>query len=185
MPNPTGLTLSSITNVKDDAEVGATAFHDEYEGTSICSRASAICDGNTKALILLFHADEQRGMASTVATYIQSLMSAIASAKLFHWRTRSFAAHEASGLLANSLFAKMDTLVEAMLAHSDVMILDNVQILIAGTGTDREFMDVLQSLRVKLSTMEGTPYGKFTELLNMRDDILGAIDDFVYKQRFS
>lgn len=115
------------------------------------------------------------------AGIIVSLMEAIAATKMFHWATTNFAAHQSSGVLADSLYTKMDILVESMLSKGSKSGLKDYKISFS-TNYDG-FRDALRKVQMMLRALDDkqmSPFARETQILNLRDDILSSIDTFLY-----
>jgi hypothetical protein len=115
----------------------------------------------------------------TILLTIRTLMQAVASCKMFHWSTTIFAAHQASGDLANSLFAKMDALVEAMLSKTPKGSLQGQDLQMSITSSTN-FPSQLELMTQTLRGLDGVPEFSSSEILNLRDDILSSVDQYKY-----
>lgn len=121
-------------------------------------------------------------MSEFVIQTIYRLMSAIASTKMFHWNTTCYASHQSSGVLANDLFEKMDTLVEQMLACVEKDALSNVSFDIKVSV--KNFATSLENLKLVLKSLDSSPFADKTDILNTRDDVVSSIRQFEYLKRF-
>jgi DNA-binding ferritin-like protein len=107
--------------------------------------------------------------------------------KLYHWKTHSYPTHEATDELYDSLNEHMDTFVEVLLGKTggrmnfsntkSIRIIDpnNQQSLIVNING---FKDFLMKLTKTLNTE------KDSDLLNIRDEILGDLNKFLYLLTF-
>jgi DNA-binding ferritin-like protein len=95
--------------------------------------------------------------------------------KLFHWKTHSFAQHKASDELYASLNEHMDKFIEVLLGKSGSRINMSGQTSVklwdlkSPTKKIESFKQYLTKLPV-----DGT------DLLNIRDEILGDLNQFTY-----
>ena len=114
---------------------------------------------------------------------VQCLMETITATKLFHWATTNFASHQSSGVLADSLFAKMDALVEAMLSKGQKSGLRTCKVAVQ-TSFD-SFPKALHNLQVMLRGFDDPmcPFARESQILNLRDDLLSSIDSFFYLEK--
>jgi hypothetical protein len=105
--------------------------------------------------------------------------------KLYHWKTSSYAQHKATDELYSNLNDTIDTFVEIMLGKTgsrvnltgtkSIPLLDYTDV----SGFKREvemYKDYLIGLQV-----DGK---KDTDLLNVRDEILGHLNQFTYLLTF-
>jgi hypothetical protein len=105
--------------------------------------------------------------------------------KLYHWKTSSYAQHKATDELYSNLNSTIDTFVEIMLGKTggrvnltgtkSIPLLDYTDV----SGFKREvemYKDYLIDLQV-----DGH---KDTDLLNVRDEILGHLNQFTYLLTF-
>lgn len=106
--------------------------------------------------------------------------------KLYHWRTRSFAQHKATDELYSKLNENIDTFVEILLGKNQsrvIMMEQRINLYDAPTTMklkDRifEYREFLIDLNMQFD------YKKDSDLLNVRDEILGNINQFLYLLSF-
>jgi hypothetical protein len=116
---------------------------------------------------------------------LTNLMTAHNQFKIFHWQTKSFAQHESYGEIYESLGKNMDDFIESYMGRYQriyassgkfVLNLDNY------SGSPMLFVDKFISfLQDELPTYVGT---KDTDLLNIRDTILGDVQQLRYLLTF-
>ena len=105
--------------------------------------------------------------------------------KLFHWKTTGYAIHKATDDLHSKLSDNVDSFVEIMLGkHGGRVQLQSQTTLTvkdyASTAKDsfkkevEEYKDYLQKLTNTLDT------SKDSDLLNIRDEMLGHLNQFTY-----
>ena len=106
--------------------------------------------------------------------------------KLYHWKTRSFAQHKATDELYEQLNGHVDKFVEVLLGKDESrikMVERRCELLDFYDSSDfkariyeyREFLvDMNQYFDAK----------RDTDLLNIRDEILGDINQFLYLMTF-
>ena len=108
--------------------------------------------------------------------------------KLYHWKTSSFAKHEATDKLYASLNTNIDRFVEQMLGKKgnrlDFSNIKSIPIKELTHDKDvleemQEFKNFLVNIHYKLPNMSNS------DLLNIRDDILGSINQFLYLATFN
>jgi hypothetical protein len=116
--------------------------------------------------------------------FIEQTMNYLATIKIYHWTTDSYATHKATDALYKKLQTLMDTFVEASLGHFDnkkhikksvskfhISNLNNIQELKAYT---LRYKQTLKNIREKL------PDNNESELINVLDDILTELDVLLY-----
>jgi hypothetical protein len=116
---------------------------------------------------------------------LTALMSAHNQFKIFHWQTKSYAQHEAFGKIYESLGENMDEFIETYMGRYQrifaskgkfVLNLDNY------SGNYLSFVDAfIKFLQDELPTCLGP---KDTDLLNIRDEILGNVNQLKYLLTF-
>ena len=106
--------------------------------------------------------------------------------KLYHWKTRSYAQHKATDELYEKLNGHVDTFIEVLLGKDESrikMIEKRCELL--DFNESKDFKDRIYDYREFLTDM-----GKYfdskrdTDLLNIRDEILGDINHFLYLMTF-
>ena len=125
-------------------------------------------------------------MDPALGQIVASVMSTAVTAKMVHWNTKSFALHDNTNEFFSSLLDALDTLVEAMLSKNPEGLSMVPENLVRVQGTNLQgLLSVLTATESVLASLETTPWGSFTEILNLRDTLLESIDKFKYKLRFS
>ena len=116
----------------------------------------------------------------SILLVIRTLMQALVSCKMFHWSTTNYAAHQASGALADSLFAKTDALVEAMLSKVPKGSLSGYELEMSSMSSSNFHAHLDVAMRT-LQALDALPeFGSDTAILNLRDDVLAAMDQYKY-----
>ena len=109
--------------------------------------------------------------------------------KLYHWKTYSYATHQATDDLYSKLNGHMDSFVEIMLGkHGDRVNLTRVKSISLKDYTSvsdfkREILKFREFL-IKLNTNKSMENLANTDLYNVRDEILGDINQFLYLLTF-
>ena len=106
--------------------------------------------------------------------------------KLYHWKTRSYAQHNATDELYAKLNKHIDMFVEVLLGKSESrikMLEKKIDLLDPSNVRDfkeriYEYRDFLVDIDIYFNTK------KDTDLLNIRDEILGDINQFLYLMTF-
>ena len=110
--------------------------------------------------------------------------------KLYHWKTHSFAEHKATDELYTKLNATIDSFVEVLLGKTQNRVdLTRVKMLPVKDFTSleqmkREMSD-FKSYLVGLNSNKTMKSMSNTDLYNIRDEILGDINQFLYLSTFN
>ena len=133
---------------------------------------------------LYMKSDDKCNNNNELSSIINLLLQFRTDIKMFHWQTNSFAYHKISDELLSSIDDLSDQLVEAlsgvlntrpvMLGHSSIMIRD--------VNTDL-FLNELDRVSDVLRNATSS-FLKFSEIANIRDEILGEIDKSKYLMTF-
>jgi hypothetical protein len=106
--------------------------------------------------------------------------------KLYHWKTRSFAQHKATDELYSSLNGHIDSFVEVLLGkdQSRIRMIEKTIHLLDATNT-KEFQSRIFEYRAFLTDLNiYFDSSRDSDLLNIRDEILGDINQFLYLMTF-
>jgi hypothetical protein len=109
--------------------------------------------------------------------------------KLFHWKTYSYATHKATDELYDSLNDHMDTFIEVLLGKTGTRIdlLNNKKISLIDLSSPEQLkakIDGFKSYLVSLTNNKALSNMNDTDLLNIRDEILGDLNQFLYLLTF-
>ena len=107
--------------------------------------------------------------------------------KLFHWKTHSFATHKATDELYYSLNEHVDKFIEVLLGKTgnriDLMNHKTISLIdLESTSKLKSKIEAFKSYLVSLTT--NTSIMTNTDLLNIRDEILGDMNKFLYLLTF-
>jgi hypothetical protein len=106
--------------------------------------------------------------------------------KLYHWKTRSYPQHKATDELYEKLSENIDRFVEVLLGkdQSRLTLLEKKKNLSEGNGKDA-FQDRLLENRAFLIGFDRYfDEDKDRDLLNIRDEILADVNQFLYLMSF-
>jgi hypothetical protein len=117
---------------------------------------------------------------------VQTFLEMLNTVKLYHWKTHSYAQHKATDELYSKLNENIDTFVEILLGkdESRVRMVEKRSRLIDSKNT-KDFKDRIYEYREFL--IDISKYfdeKRDTDLLNVRDEILGHINQFLYLMTF-
>jgi len=109
--------------------------------------------------------------------------------KLFHWKTYSYATHKATDKLYDSLNDNMDKFIEVLLGKTGTRInLSNKKSISLVDLTSQEQLKAkvegFKKYLVSLTNNRALNSMSDTDLLNIRDEILGDLNQFLYLLTF-
>jgi DNA-binding ferritin-like protein len=114
-------------------------------------------------------------------------MEMLNTVKIFHWKTTSYPTHKATDDLHSELSGSVDTFVETMLGkHGGRVNLSSVKTLeLKDFTTIESFKTEINGYKQFMKSLTG----KFdaindSDLLNIRDEILGHLNKFTYLLTF-
>ena len=105
--------------------------------------------------------------------------------KLFHWKTTCYSVHKATDDLHTKLSENVDTFVETMLGkHGGRINMASQQTLTVhdyGSTASGAFKQEMDKYKLLLQGLTGVlDASKDSDLLNIRDEMLGHINQFLY-----
>lgn len=106
--------------------------------------------------------------------------------KLYHWKTRSYAQHKATDELYERLNEHIDKFVEVLLGKDESrikMLEKRIDLIDSSVDTDfkkriYDYREFLIDINVYFDSKRDS------DLLNIRDEMLGAINQFLYLMTF-
>jgi DNA-binding ferritin-like protein len=109
--------------------------------------------------------------------------------KLFHWKTHSFATHKATDELYESLNEHIDSFIEVLLGKtgSRINLTQKRSISLVDLNSQASLkarIDQFKKYLVSLNTNKAVTAMTDTDLLNIRDEILGDLNKFLYLLTF-
>lgn len=118
---------------------------------------------------------------------VRTLLEMINIVKLYHWKTRSFAEHKATDELHGSLNDNVDKFVEVYLGKDGSRVENwNKHLQIVQFDNASKFKDRIYEYREFLTNLNRCfDPKKDSDLLNIRDEILGDLNQFLYLSTFN
>jgi len=109
--------------------------------------------------------------------------------KLFHWKTHSYATHKATDGLYSSFNENMDKFIEVLLGKSGTRIhlLNQTNLSLEEMDSQERLKQKIESFKSYLVGLDNNPAMKLmsnTDLLNIRDEILANMNQFLYLLTF-
>ena len=103
--------------------------------------------------------------------------------KLFHWRTTSYAIHKATCELHANLSGNIDSFVEIMIGKNGVRIdmSGSKTMDLFNCSTPEQLKELVQEFKKELIDMNAKMDNSInSDLLNIRDEMIGQINQFLY-----
>ena len=109
--------------------------------------------------------------------------------KLFHWKTHSYATHKATDELYTKLNANIDSFIEILLGktgvRSDLTNKKNIRLIdLNSTDSLKREVEAFKGYLVSLNSNQSMKTMSNTDLFNIRDTILGDMNQFLYLLSF-
>ena len=109
--------------------------------------------------------------------------------KLFHWKTTSYATHKATDELYTKLNENIDSFIEIILGKSGsrIDLMSNKHIRLVDLSSQESLKKEIESFKnylVKLDDNKAMQSMSNTDLYNIRDTILGDMNQFLYLLTF-
>ena len=116
---------------------------------------------------------------------LTALMTAHNQFKIFHWQTKSFAQHKAFGEIYESLGENMDEFIETYMGRYQRIYASKGRFLINLDNYSESYLAFVDAFIYFLQDELPTCLGpKDTDLLNIRDEILGNVNQLKYLLTF-
>lgn len=110
--------------------------------------------------------------------------------KLFHWKTFSYATHKATDQLYEKLNENMDSFIEILLGktglRTNLMNIKNIKLI--DLKNKDELKNKIMNFKIYLMNLNDNKAMKLmlnTDLYNIRDTILGDLNQFLYLLTFN
>ena len=116
------------------------------------------------------------------AELINLLLNLLIIIKIYHWKTESYSEHKATDELYSSLNENIDKFVEVMLGkNGNRLKMKGHNIIINDPSSKKELQKIIYEYRTLLENkMNNYISEKDTDLLNIRDEILADLNQFLY-----
>ena len=121
----------------------------------------------------------------TQETIVLMFLQMLNTVKLYHWKTHSYAQHKASDELYGELNTNIDSFVETMLGKKGNRVnLTNVKSLPLDDYNNlhsfKAKVDQYRNFLINMTQDADLNITNNSDLLNIRDEILGNINQFLY-----
>ena len=109
--------------------------------------------------------------------------------KLFHWKTSSYATHKATDELYSKLNEDIDKFIEVLLGKTGIRtnLLNKHTISLVDLSTTEQLVKKINIYKSYLVGLTNNSFIRFisnTDLLNIRDEILSDLNQFLYLLTF-
>jgi len=109
--------------------------------------------------------------------------------KLYHWKTYSYATHKATDELYSKLGESIDKFIEVLLgkAQNRINLLGSKTIRLRDMNSPNDFKRVIEEYKsylVNLNSNKAMKLMSNSDLFNIRDEILGDLNQFLYLYTF-
>lgn len=109
--------------------------------------------------------------------------------KLYHWKTTSYATHKATDELYTKLNANIDSFIEVLLGKSgsriDLMSNKNIKLVdLSSQESLKKEVEAFKGYLVSLNDNKAMQTMTNTDLFNIRDTILGDLNQLLYLLTF-
>ena len=118
---------------------------------------------------------------------VNLLLKLLIIVKIYHWKTKSYAEHKATDKLYSSLNEHIDKFVEVLLGKNGTRLnMKGKNIDIEDPSTTQEINKIIYEYRILLENKleKYIPLEGNTDLYNIRDEILGDLNQFLYLLTF-
>lgn len=131
--------------------------------------------------------------SSTVAAFQKEItvvfLEMLLMVKLFHWKTTSYATHKATDDLYTKLNANIDEFIEVLLGKSgsrtDLMSNKTIKLVdLSSVESLKREVDCFKGYLISLNDNTAMKRMANTDLFNIRDTILGDMNQFLYLLTF-
>jgi len=130
---------------------------------------------------------KNRSTVSLQSKITSTFLCILNTIKLYHWNTDHYATHKATDQLYGDLNTKIDTFVETMLGKESVSFRNKVleinSLHMNTFKSNKDFKketEMYKSFLISLSDNKSFNTPQNTDLMNMRDDILASLNQFLY-----
>jgi len=120
------------------------------------------------------------------SSIVRSFLQLLNLVKLYHWKTYVYSQHEATDQLYKRLNENIDKFIEVLLGKSESRIkMMEKKIELFDSKNKTEFKQHIYDYREFLIDMNNYfDKNKDSDILNIRDEILGDINQFLYLMTF-
>jgi len=131
--------------------------------------------------------------SSTMASFQKEVtvifLEMLMMVKLFHWKTSSYSVHKATDELYSKLNEHIDSFIEVLLGKTgsriDLMSHKSIRLIdLSNQSNLKREIETFKSYLVGLENVKALQTMSNTDLYNIRDEILGDLNQFLYLLTF-
>lgn len=116
---------------------------------------------------------------------LKCMLETLASIKLYHWNTFSYATHKATDDVHGSLSDNMDKYAEIFLGKSGgkfrINMRDFKTLNVSSVGSNKDMTHKCKKLISDLNRFhQGLKGDEYSDINNVRDEIVGDLNKFIY-----
>jgi DNA-binding ferritin-like protein len=129
-----------------------------------------------------------RSAGADSAEYILRFLEMLNTIKIYHWSTLSYPTHKATDELHSKMSELVDSFIEKYIAITGTPLFrgrDKQSIPFYECKSVEQYRKKLQDYKKFLISFNETLHEEATELLNIRDEMLGEIDQALYFLRLT
>ena len=126
-------------------------------------------------------------MKSAKEELVNYFLELLMTIKVYHWKTKSYAEHKATDELYSSLNENIEKFVEVMLGKYKMrLVMKGKSIKFTDPSTKAGIKKIINSYKILLEKHMNKYIivSKDTDLINIRDEILGSLNQFLYLLTF-
>ena len=123
---------------------------------------------------------EDEKPSNTGGALLTALLSAQNQFKIFHWQTTSFSQHKAFGEIYDNLSGEIDEFIEVYMGKYGRITAPKSFNISLGNITDNPSEYVDKVIRFMVDGIPSAISPKDTDLLNIRDEMLGDLNQLKY-----
>jgi hypothetical protein len=111
---------------------------------------------------------------------VQEFLKVRNQIKLYHWKTKSYSRHKATDQFVSDIDEKIDSFIEKLSGSRNLRIKDNFQLEFK-TLNDSNVITYINKFKKWLkNTLPTLLHQDETDLFNLRDEIIGEVDQLLY-----
>jgi hypothetical protein len=122
-------------------------------------------------------------MDKNIGSIAMTMLDVLNQLKIYHWQTKSYARHKASCKLISSLTDITDKIIETLQGKKNTRlnIVQKTNTIILSNQNDMDIIDLLNEFKNYLVIVFPRYLtSKDTDILNLRDELLGEVNKTLY-----
>jgi len=123
-------------------------------------------------------------MTTRLACIVQRFLTVQIQVKTFHWQTRSYSRHKSTDALFEKMLELVDQFVETYMGMSDNRLnfqnKSSAHVIRLQNISEKKIVYVLRQFAIFLTNLDQTTKDLTTDLVNIRDEMLGTVHQTLY-----